>query len=102
MPRRSARYNFNATAELSDLGSLNHQVAITRDLSAHGCFVKTVAPLPKGTRIHVRIEHGGAEFTAVGKVTENVGATGMGVEFIEMEEKDRVIIERWLPKEQSS
>jgi hypothetical protein len=98
MTRRSSRYSFNATAEVRDLGSPNEQVAITRDLSVGGCFVKTVAPLPKGAQIRVRIEHNGSEFTAVGRVTENVSAIGMGVEFIEVEEKDRAIIEKWLPK----
>jgi hypothetical protein len=98
MPRRSARYSFNAAAEVRDLGSLNGQVVITRDLSVHGCFVKTVAPLPTGTRIRVQIEHNGSEFTAVGRVTENVSAIGMGVEFIEVEEKDQAIIEKWLPR----
>lgn len=97
-PRRSDRYSFNATAEVRDLGSRNEQVAITRDLSAGGCFVKTAAPLPKGTRIRVRIEHGGAEFTAIGRVTDNVSAIGMGVEFVEVEPKDRAILEKWLPE----
>jgi hypothetical protein len=46
--RRSTRYSFNATAEVRDLESSNEQVAITQDLSAGGCFVKTVAPLLKG------------------------------------------------------
>ena len=98
-PRRADRYSFHATAEVRDLGSRNEHVAITRDLSAGGCFVKTAAPLPKGTRIRVRIEHAGAEFTAVGRVTDNVSAIGMGVEFVEVEPKDRAILEKWLPGE---
>src|SRR5579859_4571494 len=61
-PRRSDRYSFRANAEVRDLGSRNEQVLITRDLSSGGCFVKTAAPLPKGSRIRVRIEHAGAEF----------------------------------------
>jgi hypothetical protein len=94
-PRRSDRYSFNATAEVRDLGSRNEQVAITRDLSAGGCFVKTAAPLPKGTRIRVRVEHAGTEFTAVGRITHNV-SEGMGVEFIEIEPKDRALLDKWL------
>jgi hypothetical protein len=75
---------------------------ITRDLGAGGCFVKTAAPLPKGSRIRVRIEHAGAEFTAMGRVTDNVCAEGMGVEFTEMEPQDRAILEKWLANEKSS
>jgi len=62
-----------------------------------GCFIKTVSPLPKGTQIRVRIEHNGAEFTGLGRVTENVSAIGMGVEFVEIEPKHRAILEKWLP-----
>jgi PilZ domain-containing protein len=95
-PRGSDRYSFTATAELKELDSRKEQVLITRDLSTDGCFVKTAAPLPKGSRIRVRIEHAGAEFAAVARVTDNVSEEGMGVEFIEMEPKDRAILEKWL------
>jgi hypothetical protein len=101
-PRRSDRYSFGATAEVKERGSRNKQVLITRDLGAGGCFVKTAAPLPKGSRIRVRIEHAGAEFTAMGRVTDNVCAEGMGVEFTEMEPQDRAILEKWLANEKSS
>lgn len=95
-PRRFDRYSFAGTAEVRDLGSRTEHILITRDLSAGGCFVKTAVPLPRGTRIRVRIEHAGAEFTATGRVTHNVPAEGMGVEFLEMELKDRAILEKWL------
>jgi PilZ domain len=101
-PRRSDRYSFGATAEVKDLGSRNEQVLITRDLSAGGCFVKTAVPLPRASRIHVRITNRGEDFTAIGRVTDNVSADGMGVEFIEMEPKDRAILEKWLADEKSS
>jgi hypothetical protein len=94
--RRSDRLSFGATAEVKELDSRKEQVLITRDLSTDGCFVKTAAPLPKESRIRVRIEHSGVEFTAIGRVTDNVSAEGMGVEFIEMEPKDRAILEKWL------
>ncbi len=100
-PRQSDRYSFAATAEVKELDSRKEQVLITRDLSAGGCFVKTTVPLPKGSRIRVRIEHGGTEFTAIGRVTDNMTAEGMGVEFIEMEPKDRAILEKWLAEKSS-
>jgi hypothetical protein len=100
-PRRSDRRRFGATAAVKDLGSRNEQVLLTRDLSAGGCFVKTSAPLPKGSRVRVRIEHAGAKFTAVARVTDNVSAEGMGVEFIEMEPNDREILKKWLAGETS-
>ena len=98
-PRFSERYSIGATAEVKELGSRNEQVVITRDLSAGGCFVETTTPSPKGSRMHVRITHRGEEFTAVGRVTDNVRPDGMGVEFVEMEPKDRAILEKWLADE---
>jgi hypothetical protein len=100
-PRQSDRYSFAATAQVKEIGSWKEQVLITRDPSAGGCFVKTPAPLPKGTRIHVRIEHAGIELTAIGRVTDNVSSEGMGVEFIEMEPEDRAILEKWLAEKSS-
>jgi hypothetical protein len=98
-PRQSDRLSFAATAQVKELGSSNEQILITRDLSAGGCFVKTVAPLPKGSRIRVCIEHGGVELTATGRVTDNITPEGMGVEFIAMEPSDRAILKKWLAEE---
>ena len=99
--RQSDRHSFAATAQVKELGSRTEQVLITRDLSAGGCFVKTTAPLPKGSRIRVRIEHARAEFTAIARVTDNVTAEGMGIEFIEMEPSDRATLEKWLGEKSS-
>jgi hypothetical protein len=100
-PRLSDRCNIGATAEIKELGSWNEQVVITRDISASGCFIQTSMPSPTGSRINVRITHRGHEFTAVGRVTENVSAEGMGVEFVEMEPEDRAILEKWLADEKA-
>jgi PilZ domain len=100
-PRSSDRYSFAATAEVRELDSRTEQILITRDLSAGGCFVKTAAPLPKGSRIRVRIEHAGVELTAIGRVTDNISSEGMGIEFIEMETKDRATLEKWLDEKAS-
>jgi PilZ domain-containing protein len=98
-PRRSVRYNIGATAEVKDLGSRSEHVLITRDLSAGGCFVSTAMPLPPGSRIHVRITHHGDEFHAIGRVTDNVNAQGMGLEFVEVSPQDRAILAKWLAEE---
>ncbi len=101
-PRRFTRYNIGATAKVRDVGSRRENVLITRDLSAGGCFVCTGAPLPQGTQIDVRITHRGDEFKALGRVTHNVSAQGMGVEFIEVATKDRAILEKWLAAEKAN
>jgi hypothetical protein len=40
--------------------------------------------------------HSGAEFAAIGNVTGNVTATGIGIVFTEIEASDRAILEKWL------
>jgi hypothetical protein len=95
-PRRSERYPFGATAQVKDVGLLNEHILLTQNLSAGGCFLRTTVPLPAGTLLRVRIEHAGAEFTAIARVTDNVSSEGMGVEFVEVEPKDRAILEKWL------
>ena len=47
-------------------------------------------------RVRVRITHSGADFAAIGNVTANVTATGMGIVFTDIEPNDRAILERWL------
>jgi len=86
----------NAPAEGKELDSWKEQLLITRDLSAGGCFLKTATPLAEGSRICVCIMHSGSEFIATGRVTDNVTAEGMGVEFIEMQPRDRAVLENWL------
>ena len=77
--RGATRYNFGAIAEVIDLDQSDALVSLTRDLSLSGCFVKTTTPYPEGTRVRVRIIHSGGEFVALGNVTANVTATGMGI-----------------------
>lgn len=97
LERRSAtRYNFGAIAEVIDIDQPDELVSVTRDLSLSGCFVKTTTPFPQGTRVRVRIAHSGIEFVAVGNVTANVTAMGMGIVFTQIEPNDRAILERWL------
>lgn len=94
--RGATRYNFGAIAEVVDIGQSHELVSLTRDLSFSGCFVKTTTPFAKGTRVRVRITHSGADFTALGNVTANVTATGMGIVFTQIEPNDRAMLERWL------
>jgi hypothetical protein len=94
--RGATRYNFGAIAEVIDLDQPDELVSLTRDLSLSGCFVMTTTPLPKGTRVRVRIMRSNGEFTAIGNVTANVTPTGMGIAFTQLEPNDRAILERWL------
>jgi hypothetical protein len=93
--RGTTRYNFGAIAEVIDLGSRRKLLAITRDLSLSGCFVKTTTPFAEGTTVWARITYSG-EFAAIGKVTSDVTSAGMGIVFVEITPSDQAVIENWL------
>lgn len=94
--RAATRHQFGAIAEVIDIDQPGELVTVTRDLSLSGCFAKTTTPFPKGTRVRVRITHSGADFAALGNVTDNVTALGMGIAFTQIEPNDRGILEGWL------
>lgn len=94
--RQNTRYNFRAIAEVVDLGSREDVIAVTRDLSLSGCFVKTPTPLLKGTEVRITITRPGSDFAAIGSVTGDITGEGMGIEFVEIEPKHQAVIEQWL------
>jgi hypothetical protein len=97
--RPAVRFYFGAIAEITDLESLEQIVAITRDLSVSGCFIKTATPFRQGTEVRVRIRSAGSEVDAIGKVTGNVSPEGMGIEFFEVGPEERAIIEGWVSQQ---
>lgn len=94
--RQMTRYDFGAIAEVIDLDSREDMIGVTRDLSLSGCFIRAKAPFLKGTAVIVRIRCSGTDFAATGRVTANVNAEGMGIEFVEIQPKDQATIEQWL------
>lgn len=94
--RQMTRYDFGAIAEVIDLDSREDMIGVTRDLSLSGCFIRAKAPFLKGTAVIVRIRCSGTDFAATGRVTANVNAQGMGIEFVEIQPKDQATIEQWL------
>jgi hypothetical protein len=94
--RRATRFNFGAIAEVVDLDSRREVVAVTRDLSLSGAFVKTWEPFSSGTQVRIRLTALGTTFAATGKVTGNVTPEGMGVEFVEISPTNHSILEEWL------
>jgi hypothetical protein len=49
--------------------------------------------------VRVRIQHAGANFKAIARVTENVSTEGMGIEFVEIGPDDRAALQKWLAGE---
>lgn len=93
---RARRYRLVATIEMTDVESEAQIVQQTCDLSLFGCGVTTQNPLPTGTRILIRIQHGGANFAAMGKVAHAGHGTRMGVVFTRIEPHQQLTLEKWV------
>jgi hypothetical protein len=70
--------------------------ARTINLSLFGCYVYTSSPFPGGTRVSLRITHGGTSLAASGKVAHSQPNSGMGVAFTAIESPSQAILEKWL------
>jgi len=94
--RRATRHHFVSAVEVINVESRKQLISLTRDLSLCGCFVTVKAPSPKGTRVSLKISNSKANFSAVGNVSHNLSDEGMGIEFVQVEAKDQVVLEEWL------
>lgn len=56
----------------------------------------TTDPFPVGTKVSLRISHGGAIFAAFGKVVYSKPDSGMGITLTEIESSSQAILEKWL------
>ena len=93
---RASRYPFAASIELTDVRSESLLSARTTNLSLFGCYVYTSSPFSEGTKVSLRILHGGASFAAFGKVLYLKPNSGMGIAFTEIEPPSQAILEKWL------
>ena len=76
--------------------SERHLTARTTNLSLFGCYVYTTDPIPEGTKVSLRISHGGASLAALGRVVYSKSNSGMGVAFTAIEPPSQAILEKWL------
>ena len=94
--RRSARYQFIADAEITEITSNKRLGARSSDLSMGGCFLDMLNPPPEGTEIQVTVRHSSASFTARGRVVFVFPNVGMGVVFTNVEEDQLAVLRKWL------
>jgi PilZ domain len=98
--RTNPRYPFFADAEITlrDGTSLPAQLS---ELSARGCYVDTLEPIPVGTKFHLSIWEAVTGCEVDGKVIYEhsgggLGVIGMGVLFDEMAADQHSKINGWL------
>ena len=98
--RAHPRFLFVADAEISlcDGTSIPSELD---ELSARGCYLGTLEPIPIGTEFRLRISKGTRACELEGKVIyehpgNTLGICGMGVLFGNMATEQRSVIDAWL------
>jgi len=93
---RARRYPLAVTVDLIDMESEAELHGQLTDLSLFGCHVRTTDSWVTGTKLRLRMVHRGAVFSALGHVANIQKKGGIGVVFSKIEQKDQLILEKWL------
>lgn len=94
--RRSPRFPFIASAEVQENNGSRLSARIS-DISAAGCYVDTINPLPGGTPVRVKIFNETQSFEATATVAYSVAFLGMGLSFGDVPPSSRDVLQTWLP-----
>jgi len=100
--RRSPRYLFFASAEITDPASQATMSARTSELSRHGCYLDMMNPFFDGTALRVRIIHNGEALDADARVVHSKPNVGMGLHFDRIDAVHVPLIEQWISTLQAS
>src|SRR5260370_31406309 len=92
--RYSIRYSFAVPAEALDLEKGKRCSGRTIDVSTGGCFIASNHPLPKRTRVKLRLIHGkeSVEILATGRTVRP--GIRMGMEFLGIDPPQSAILQR--------
>lgn len=94
--RRSPRYSFAATAEISADNSKASATASVSELSLRGCRLDIKGPFPLNVPITVKISASGELFESKAKIIYLQPGIGAGVSFLAIEPQSRAVLRRWL------
>ena len=95
--RVAPRYPLILLAEVTDVLSATRFTARTSDVSRTGCYIDMLNPLPRGTKIKVKLQNKNETFEAPATVMYVSPGLGIGVAFSEeLQPIQLAILERWL------
>ena len=95
--RKSPRHPFVAAAQVQAENNGLRLEARISDISAHGCYVDTINPLPGGTPVRLTIFNESQLFEAPATVVYSHPHLGMGLRFGEVPASAQTILHHWLP-----
>jgi hypothetical protein len=94
--RRTPRYRFVASAELTREPAGTKLEAQVKELSLYGCYLDTAWPLPVRTRVNIRIDGLDEFFQATATVVYANATLGMGLAFRDVRPAYLEVLRRWL------
>jgi hypothetical protein len=94
--RTVPRYSLIATAEVIEPVSEVRISGRISEISRKGVYVDILNPLPRGTRVNIRISRDRGTFVAAGKVIYVQEGMGMGVAFLDVDEEQKNLLISWL------
>jgi|SRR5690242_11370441 len=94
--RTVPRYSLIATAEVIEPVSEVRISGRISEISRKGVYVDILNPLPRGTRVTIRISRDQGTFVATGKVIYVQEGMGMGVAFLDVAEDQKNLLISWL------
>jgi PilZ domain-containing protein len=93
--RRTPRYPFIATAEVTDQSSRTVIPTRVTELSLRGCYLDMPNPLPQDTPINIKIYSEGKFFESAGTIVYSK-PNGVGVTFREVRPQLLTVLKQWL------
>jgi PilZ domain len=94
--RYAIRFPFAADAAFLDLESGARTDGVTSDISLGGCFVCTSKPLAAKSRVRVTLTRKDQSMEALAVVRIVKPRVGMGIEFVDVDTKSGIVLERWI------
>jgi hypothetical protein len=94
--RRTPRYSFTATAEITDEKENARTSSRVCDLSIEGCYLEMPDPFPEGTPVTVEIYKDAEFLEAHAVVAFREPSEGMGVKFDELQPYFASLLANWV------
>jgi hypothetical protein len=100
--RKTPRYPIIAEARVTDLKTETEFKSRVSELSLDGCYLDFLNPLPEGSELHLRVSKDSGIFETDARVVYNHPGMGLGIRFVNTQEAQRKILERWIEELQAA
>jgi hypothetical protein len=96
--RITIRQAISAEATMIEIDSRIRLRARCSDLSMAGCYIDTLNPFLKGSRLLLQLTSKGVDFVAIARVISHHTGMGMGLAFEGLREEQKSVLAGWLSK----